>query len=68
MTDAEKDEASARHVRNPPACKSGYRAELVNPPAGLDYTSSFRCPIHLTVIVPKEVIYLVVIKVLSVCI
>jgi hypothetical protein len=68
MTDAEKDKASVRRVRNPPACKSGYRAELVNPPAELDYTSFFRCPIPLTVIVPKEVIYLVVIKVLSVCI
>jgi hypothetical protein len=30
MTDVEKDEVSARHVRNPLACNCGYRAELVN--------------------------------------
>jgi hypothetical protein len=53
MTDAEKDEASARRVRNPPTCKCDYRAELVNPPAGLDYTPFFRCLIPLTVIVAK---------------
>jgi hypothetical protein len=41
MIDAEKDEASARHVHNPHACKCGYRAELVNPPARLDYKA--RC-------------------------
>jgi hypothetical protein len=68
MTNAEKDEASARRARNPPVCKCDYHAELVNPPAGLDYTPFFRCLISLTVIVAKEVIYLVVIKVLSVCI
>jgi hypothetical protein len=68
MTDVEKDKASARCVRNPPACKCGYRAELVNPPTGLDYTLFFHCSIPLMVIVAKEIIYLVVIKVLSVCI
>jgi hypothetical protein len=68
MTDVEKYEASVHHVCNPPVCKYGYHAELVKPPAGLDYTSFFRCPITLTVILAKEVIYLVVIKVLSVCI
>jgi hypothetical protein len=68
MTDTEKDKASVRHVCNPPACKCGYRAELVNPPTGLDYTLFFHCLIPLTVIVAKEVIYLVVNKVLSVCI
>jgi hypothetical protein len=67
MTNAEKDEASVRRVHNPPACKCGYHAELVNSPAGLDYTSFVHCPIPLTVILAKEVIYLVV-KVLSVCI
>jgi hypothetical protein len=41
MTDEEKDEASIHRVRNPPACKCGYRAELVNPPPGLDYTPFF---------------------------
>jgi hypothetical protein len=41
ITDVEKDEASARHVRNPPACKCGYRAKVVNPPAGLDCTLFF---------------------------
>jgi hypothetical protein len=30
MTDEEQDEACTRLVRNPPACKYGYRAELVN--------------------------------------
>jgi hypothetical protein len=50
VTDEEKDEASTRRVRNPPACKYGYRAELVNPAPGLDYTSFFRCPIPLSVI------------------
>jgi hypothetical protein len=38
MTDDEKDEESTRCVCNPSACKCGYRTELVNPPAGLDYT------------------------------
>jgi hypothetical protein len=66
MTDAEKDETSARRVRNPPACKCVHRAKLVNPPIELDYTPFFRCPIPLTVILAKEVIYFVVIKVLSV--
>jgi hypothetical protein len=68
MTDAEKDEASARRVCNPPTCKCGYRVELVNLPVGLHYTLFFHCPITLTVIVAKEVMYLVVIKVLSGCI
>jgi hypothetical protein len=68
MTDVEKDEVSARHVRNPLACNCGYHAELVNPPAGLDYTPFFHCSISLMVIVAKEVIYLIVINVLSVCI
>jgi hypothetical protein len=68
MTDAEKDEVSARRVRNPPACKCGYHAELVNPPAGLDCTPFFHWPIPLTVLVAKEVIHLVVNKLLSVCI
>jgi hypothetical protein len=50
MTDEEKDEASTHRARNPPACKCGYRAELVNPHIGLDYTPFFRCPIPLSVI------------------
>jgi hypothetical protein len=54
MTDEEKDKASTRCVRNPPACKCGYCAELVNPPAGLDYTPFFCCPIPLTVILDKR--------------
>jgi hypothetical protein len=45
MTDKENDEASTYRVRNPSTCKCGYRAELVNPPTRLDYTSFFRCPI-----------------------
>jgi hypothetical protein len=49
MTDEENDEASIRHVRNPPACKCGYRVELVNPHAGLDYTPFFCCSIPLSV-------------------
>jgi hypothetical protein len=40
MTD-EKDEATIRHARNPLACKCGYRVELVNPHAWLDYTPFF---------------------------
>jgi hypothetical protein len=54
MIDDEKDKASTRCVGNPPACKCGYRAELVNPPAGLDYTPFFRCSIPLTVILDKR--------------
>jgi hypothetical protein len=50
MSDEEKDETSTCRVRNPPVCKYGYRAKLVNPPAKLDYTSIFRCPIPLSVI------------------
>jgi hypothetical protein len=46
----EKDEASTHCVRNPPACKCGYRAKLVNLPPGLDYTPFFHCPIPLSVI------------------
>jgi hypothetical protein len=34
----------------------------------LDYTLFFDCPIPLTVILAKDVIFFVVIKVLSVCI
>jgi hypothetical protein len=68
MTNAEKGEASVHRVRNPPAYKCGYRAELVNPPVVLDYTLFFHCPIPLTVILAKDVIFFVVIKVLSVCI
>jgi hypothetical protein len=64
MTDEKKNEAGTCHVRNPPAYKCGYRAELVYPSAGLDYTPFFRCPIPLSVI---QVIYFVVIKILSVC-
>jgi hypothetical protein len=41
MIDEEKDEASTHRVHNPPACKCGYCAELVNPPAKLDYTPFF---------------------------
>jgi hypothetical protein len=41
ITDEEKDKASTRRDRNPPACKCGCRAELVNRPAGLDYTPFF---------------------------
>jgi hypothetical protein len=50
MIDEENDGASTRRIRNPPACKCGYRAELVNPPPGLDYTPFFRCLIPLSVI------------------
>jgi hypothetical protein len=50
MIDEEKDEASTRRVSNPPACKCGYRAELVNPPPGLDYAPFFGCLIPLSVI------------------
>jgi hypothetical protein len=50
MTDEDKNEASTHRVRNPPVCKCGYRAELVNPPPGLDYTLFFRCPVPLSVI------------------
>jgi hypothetical protein len=50
MTYEEKDEVSTRRVRNPSVCKCGYRAELVNPPPGLDYTPFFRCLIPLSVI------------------
>jgi hypothetical protein len=53
MTDEEKDKASTRCVRNPPVCKCGYRAELMNPPTGLDYTPFFHCLILLTVILDK---------------
>jgi hypothetical protein len=54
MTDEKKYEASTQHVRNPPGCKCGYHAELVNPPVGLNYTSFFRCPIPLMVILDKR--------------
>jgi hypothetical protein len=50
MASEEKDEASTRRVRNPHACKCGYRAELVNPSLGLDYTPFFCCLIPLSVI------------------
>jgi hypothetical protein len=50
MTDEEKDKASTRRVCNPPTCKCGYHAELVNLPLGLDYTPFFCCPITLSVI------------------
>jgi hypothetical protein len=50
MTDEEKDETSIHRVCNPLACKCGYRAELVNPSLGLDYTLFFYCPIPLSVI------------------
>jgi hypothetical protein len=54
MTDEEKDEASTWCVRNPPVCKCGYHAELVNPPAGLNYTPFFCCLVPLTVILDKR--------------
>jgi hypothetical protein len=54
VIDEEKDEASTRRVHNPPVCKYGYRAELVNPPAGLDYTLFFLCPICLLIILDKR--------------
>jgi hypothetical protein len=38
MTDEEKEEVTTHRVCNSPTCKCGYRSELVNPPAGLDYT------------------------------
>jgi hypothetical protein len=41
MTDGEKDEATIHRFHNPPACKCGYCAELVNLPTGLDYTPFF---------------------------
>jgi hypothetical protein len=67
MIDEEKDKASTRHVRNPPTCKYGYHAELVNPPTGLDYTPFFHCPVPLSVILFKRLNFFVVIKILSVC-
>jgi hypothetical protein len=54
MTDEEKDEASTHRVRNPPTYKCGYRAELVNPSVGLDYTLFFYCPIPLSIILDKR--------------
>jgi hypothetical protein len=62
MTDEEKDEASTHRVRNPPACKCGYRAELVNPPPGLDYTPFFCCPIPLSLILDKMLYILLWLK------
>jgi hypothetical protein len=41
MIDKEKGEASTCHVHNPPTCKCGYHAELVNLSVGLDYTHFF---------------------------
>jgi hypothetical protein len=58
MTDEKKGEASTHCVRNPPACKCGYRAELVNPPAGLDYTPFFHFLIPLSVILFKRLYFL----------
>jgi hypothetical protein len=54
MIDVENGEASARRVRNPPACKCGDRLELVNLPAGLDYTPFCCCSVPLTVILAKR--------------
>jgi hypothetical protein len=54
MIDEEKDEASAHRTWNPPACKCGYHAELVNLLAGLDYTLLFCCSIPLSVILFKR--------------
>jgi hypothetical protein len=54
MTNEEKDEASTRRVHNSPACKCGYRVELLNPFGRLDYTLFFRCPIPLLVILDKR--------------
>jgi hypothetical protein len=62
MTDEEKDEASTHRVRNPPACKCGYLAELVNPPSGLDYTPFFRCLIPLSVILDNMLYILLWLK------
>jgi hypothetical protein len=52
--DEDKDEASTHRVRNPSICKCGYRAELMNPHVGLDYTLFFCCPIPLIVILIKR--------------
>jgi hypothetical protein len=49
MSDEEKLEAAERHVRDPPLCKCGYRAELVRPPVESRHDSFFRCPILLMV-------------------
>jgi hypothetical protein len=54
MADEENDEATTRHVRNPPMCKFGYRTELVNLPARLDYTLFFCCLIPLSIILFKR--------------
>jgi hypothetical protein len=62
MTDEEKDEASTRRVRNPHACKCGYRAELINPPPGLDYKPFFRCLIPLSVILDNMLYILLSLK------
>jgi hypothetical protein len=67
MTDEEKDEVSTHRVCNLPACKCGYRTELVNSATGLDYTPFFRYPIPLSVILFKRLIFFVVIKILRVC-
>jgi hypothetical protein len=67
MTNEEKDEASIHRVHNPPACKCGYRVELVNPHAGLDYTPFFHCPVPLSIILFKRLNFFVVNKILSVC-
>jgi hypothetical protein len=55
IIDEEKDEVTTRRVHNPPMCKCGYRSELANPPAGLDYTPFFRCLIPLSVILYKYI-------------
>jgi hypothetical protein len=62
MTDEEKDKASTHHVCNSPAYKCGYRAELVNPPPGLDYTPFFYCPILLSVILDNMLYILLWLK------
>jgi hypothetical protein len=57
MTDEEKDEVTTHRIRHPPVCKCGYRLKLTNPPPGLDYTSFFRCPIPLSIILHILVLF-----------
>jgi hypothetical protein len=62
MIDKEKDETSTCRIRNPPSCECGYSAKLVYPPAGLDYTLFFCCPIPWTVILDKMLYILLWLK------
>jgi hypothetical protein len=62
ITDEEKDEASTHSVRNSHVCKCSYRAELVNPASGLDYTPFFCCSIPLSIILENMLYILLWLK------